>query len=70
MRRVRSIAGDSVNLLLYRETGRSDDEAEELLWRANPGLAEHGACLPAGLWVRVPELPDNPPPAAPITAWD
>lgn len=70
MRRVRSIAGDSVNLLLYRETGRSDDEAEALLWQANPGLAEYGASLPAGLWVRVPELPDSPPPAAPITAWD
>ncbi|MFO6342740.1 phage tail protein, partial [Pseudomonas aeruginosa] len=29
MRRVRTIAGDSANVLLYRELGRSDDEAEE-----------------------------------------
>lgn len=47
MRRVRSIAGDSVNLLLYRELGRSDDAAEEALWRLNPELAEQGAVLPA-----------------------
>ena len=43
MRRVRSIAGDSVNLLLYRELGRCDDAAEEVLWRLNPELAEQGA---------------------------
>ena len=42
MRKVRSIAGDSVNLLLYRELGRCDDAAEETLWRANPDLAEYG----------------------------
>jgi len=70
MRRVRTIAGDTANLLLYRETGRSDDQAEELLWQANPGLAEHGASLPAGVTVRLPELPDNPPQSATITAWD
>ena len=45
MRRVRSIAGDSVNLLLYRELGRCDDAAEETLWRHNPLLAEYGPNL-------------------------
>lgn len=50
MRRVRSIAGDSVNLLLYRELGRSDDAAEEALWHLNPDLAEHGRyCRPASV---------------------
>ena len=70
MRRVRSIAGDSVNLLLYRELGRCDDAAEETLWRLNPGLAEQGPVLPAGVWVIVPEMDTQPGVAKPVSAWD
>ncbi|MGY2375187.1 tail protein X [Pseudomonas sp. SDO524_S393] len=70
MRRARSIAGDSVNLLLYRELGRCDDAAEEMLWRLNPALAEQGPVLPAGVWVNVPEVPSQPAAARPVTAWD
>lgn len=70
MRRVRSIAGDSVNLLLYRELGRCDDAAEEALWRLNPELAEKGAILPAGVSVLVPELDANPVASRPVSAWD
>jgi phage tail protein X len=70
MRRARSIAGDTANLLLYREQGRSDDAAEEALWRLNPTLAEHGPVLPAGVWVILPELEQRPSAAAPVSAWD
>ena len=70
MRRVRSIAGDSVNLLLYRELGRCDDAAEETLWRLNPELAERGPVLPAGVWVVVPEMPARPTVSQPVSAWD
>ncbi|WP_426182073.1 tail protein X [Pseudomonas sp. TWRC1-2] len=70
MRKVRSIAGDSVNLLLYRELGRCDDAAEEVLWRLNPQLAEQGAVLPAGVNVIVPELDNQPVARQPVTAWD
>ena len=70
MRKVRSVAGDSVNLLLYRELGRSDDEAEEALWRLNPTLAELGAILPAGVWVTLPELDSKPAVIKPVTAWE
>lgn len=70
MRKVRSIAGDSINLLLYRELGRCDDAAEETLWRLNPGLAEFGPVLPAGVWVIVPELDARPSAARPVLAWD
>lgn len=70
MRRVRTIAGDSANVLLYRELGRSDDEVEEAFWRVNPGLPELGPVLPSGLWVNLPELASKPAQAAPITAWD
>jgi len=68
MRRVRSIAGDSVNLLLYRELGRCDDAAEETLWRLNPELAEYGPVLPAGVWVIVPEMRARPVAVRPVLA--
>lgn len=70
MRRVRSIAGDSVNLLLYRELERCDDDAEEELWRLNPLLAEQGPVLPAGMWVVLPELDAKPIASTPVSAWD
>lgn len=70
MRRVRSMAGDSVNLLLYRELGRSDDAVEEALWRLNPTLAEPGPVLPAGVWVVLPEIDSKPVVTTPVTAWD
>ncbi|XHF32233.1 tail protein X [Pseudomonas chlororaphis] len=70
MRKVRSVAGDSVNLLLYRETERSDDSAEEALWKLNPALAEHGPILPAGVWVTLPELDSRPAAIKPVLAWD
>lgn len=70
MRRVRSIAGDSVNLLLFRELGRSDDAAEEALWRLNPTLAEQGAVLPAGVWMVLPEMTTQTTATAPVSAWD
>lgn len=70
MRKVRSMAGDSVTLLLYRETGRSDDSAEEALWKLNPTLAERGPILPAGVWVTLPELDSKPAAIKPVLAWD
>ncbi|VVM59996.1 tail protein X [Pseudomonas fluorescens] len=70
MRRVRSVAGDSVNLLLYRELGRSDDAVEEALWRLNPTLAERGPVLPADVWVVLPEIDSQPVVTTPVTAWD
>ncbi len=70
MRKVRSVAGDSVNLLLYRETGRSDDSAEDALWQLNPTLAEQSPVLPAGVWVVLPELDSKPAAIKPVSAWD
>ncbi|AMT87582.1 MULTISPECIES: tail protein X [Pseudomonas] len=70
MRKARSVAGDSVNLLLYRETGRSDDAAEEVLWKLNPTLAEQGPILPAGVWIVLPELDVKPAVVKAATAWD
>lgn len=70
MRRVRSIAGDTVNILLYRTIGRSDDEAEEALWALNPGLADFGPSLPAGVQVVMPEITEKPSASKAISVWD
>lgn len=70
MRKVRSVAGDSVNFLLYREAGRSDDQAEAALWKLNSTLAEYGPVLPAGVWVTLPELDSRPAAIKPVLAWD
>jgi len=66
---VRTRAGDTVGLLLYKQLGRDDDEAEQALFDINPGLAKHGAVLPAGLEVKIPEL--APPPVRKVVrSWD
>lgn len=70
MRRVRSIAGDTVNILLYRTIGRSDDEAEEALWALNPGLADFGPSLPAGVQVVIPEIKEKPSASKAVSVWD
>ena len=68
---VRTRAGDTVNALLYRETGRSDDDAEEALWALNLGLAEYGPVLPAGVIVRLPVLePRDAEVRQAVTVWD
>ncbi|NUU35636.1 tail protein X [Pseudomonas sp. C2B4] len=70
MRKVRSIAGDSVNLLLFRELGRSDDALEDALWQLNPTLAEQGGVLSAGVLIVLPEIDSRPIVTRPVSAWD
>ncbi|KAE9624724.1 phage tail protein [Parasedimentitalea maritima] len=72
MQRVtRTIAGDSVNRLLWRELQRDDDSAEEALWVLNPDLAAYGPLLPSGLRVVLPDLEQRRSQARQVvTAWD
>lgn len=70
MRRVRTIAGDTVNILLYRELGRSDDAAEAAFWLLNEDLVDYGPALPAGLRVILPELQEQAAAPAVVSAWD
>ncbi|MCW6036834.1 tail protein X [Spirulina subsalsa FACHB-351] len=68
---VKTIAGDSVNRLLWRELRRDDDSAEEALWSLNPGLAAYGPLLPAGIRVVLPDLEQRRHQAQrAVTAWD
>lgn len=46
--------GDVVDDICYRQYGRSEYTPEVYL--ANPGLAEYGPVLPAGLFIQLPEI--------------
>jgi phage tail protein X len=69
MKKVRTIAGDSVGSLLHRHLSRDDDAVIDACYNLNPGLAGYGASLPAGVEVLIPD-----PPAAPLAkvmkSWD
>lgn len=63
----RTKAGDVVDWIVWRHYGRQAG-AVELVLEANPGLADHGAALPAGVEVVLPELP-VPEPEPVVRLW-
>ncbi|MCS6237155.1 phage tail protein [Shewanella baltica] len=69
MSTIRSRDGDSVALILWQQMKRDDDDAEEALYRLNPGLEQYGPILPAGLEITLPELTDKTP-AKVVNVWD
>ena len=52
--------GDAVDAIARRHYGPRAGLVEAVL-EANPGLADHGARLPAGLLIALPPLPPEPP---------
>lgn len=56
-----SLAGDVLDHLCWRHYGREWDTTEAVL-TANPGLAERGPTLPAGIVITLPYLPIDPTP--------
>ena len=52
--------GDAVDAVARRHYGPRAGLVEAVL-EANPGLADHGARLPAGLLIALPPLPPEPP---------
>lgn len=64
---VRTIQGDTVDALCWRHLGRTDAVVEATL-ELNPGLADRGPFLPAGVPVT---LADVPPATRPVVnLWD
>lgn len=59
MREIRSIEGDTADLICYREFGYTEDVAEQLL-AINPGLADLGAVIPTGTAVVLPAVAAAP----------
>ncbi|MGB0695978.1 MAG: tail protein X [Rhodospirillaceae bacterium] len=64
---IRSLSGDMVDQIVWSHYGDADMLGSVL--DANPGLAEHGPLLPAGLLIH---LPDRSAPIASVTRklWD
>ena len=57
--RVRAQQGDTVEALVWRHLGRAAG-AVEATFAANPGLADHGAVLPHGTPVEIPDTSPAP----------
>lgn len=53
--RVQAQQYDTVDALCWRHYGRTAGVTEAAL-QANPGLAERGPVLPAGLWLELPDV--------------
>ncbi|MHA6159507.1 tail protein X [Pseudomonas sichuanensis] len=65
----RTQQNDTVDALCWRHYGRTAGVVEQVL-DANPGLADHGAVLPAGLLVTLPDLQATAPDRQMVQLWD
>lgn len=63
----RTVEGDVVDLVVHRVFGTTAGLTEEML-ALNPGLADRGPILEAGLELRLP-VPPAETPAAPVRLW-
>ena len=59
--------GDMLDWICWRHYGRSDRTVEAVL-AANPGLAERGPVLPAGIELTLPDIP-TPAPRRILRIW-
>lgn len=48
--------GDTVDFIAWKHYGTADASAVEFLLQGNPGLADRGPLLPAGVDVALPEM--------------
>ncbi|AZB63852.1 phage tail protein [Cereibacter sphaeroides] len=58
MRYYRSKDGDTADGIAWQVYGRQDGRLVEALLEANPGLADLGPVLPAGLRLSIPDAPE------------
>lgn len=66
---VETLPGDTAGKLMFRYFGRDDDELEEAFWRVNPKLLLRQAPYPAGIVVKLPDVPPVQVKKV-VTAWD
>lgn len=61
--------GDTVDFVAWKFYGGTDNRVVEQVLEANPGLADKGAILPAGLEIILPEIA-KPTTQAGVKLWD
>ncbi len=69
MRAYRTVAGDRLDRICQRHYGACRGVVEKVL-EANPHLAARGAVYPAGLLIRLPDLPTLPEERVQVRLWD
>lgn len=52
--------GDTADLIAWKQYGSQSGRVVEQLLEANPGLADFGPTLPAGVAVKVPAITPEP----------
>lgn len=57
MQQFRTSEGDTVELIAWKYYGTQAGQVVEQLLVANPGLADRGPVLPAGVVVNLPDMP-------------
>jgi phage tail protein X len=62
-------AGDTADYIAFKYYGASTPQAVEQLLAANPGLADRGPILPAGVSVNLPVI-DTAAKAEGVRLWD
>ena len=61
--------GDMLDAVCQEHYGRQSGAVEAVL-EANPGLADQGPLLPAGLLIELPELPAESRDSGAVRLWD
>ncbi|MBX9612421.1 MAG: tail protein X [Burkholderiales bacterium] len=69
-RKVRTMQGDTVDLLCLRHLGTTGNGVVEATHAANPGLAALGPVLPTGVLVTLAEAPQTSATTRTINIWD
>jgi len=66
--KARAMQGDTLDLLCWRALGRTD--IVEATFALNPGLADHGPVLPAGLLVELAAPTSATNTRSTVSLWD
>lgn len=61
---------DILDDVVFRFYGDTDGRIVERVLEANPGLADHGPVLPAGIEIELPERDPSPPVQTLTRLWD
>jgi phage tail protein X len=66
---VTTLAGDTMDLLCWRNLGTTSGGVVELAYTLNPNMSELGPVLPAAIDVILPVIPAQPPTLETISLW-